>query len=126
MIIELPWPHKWLSPNARKHWAAVAPVKARAKADAHLLTQVAMRSNSLSKAHFDGEGRIPMQIRFYPPDKRHRDDDNMIGSIKAARDGIADALGANDRRFNPHYFFCDPVKGGRVEVELAPVANCAG
>lgn len=61
---------------------------------------------------------IAVAIRFYPPDRRHRDDDNMIGAFKAARDGIADALGVNDRRFRPVYYFETPEKPGRVEVEL--------
>ncbi len=61
---------------------------------------------------------IPVVMRFYPPDRRHRDDDNMIGSMKAARDSIAEALGVNDRRFRPHYIFAEPEKPGRIEVEL--------
>ena len=52
----------------------------------------------------DDDGPIPVRITFYPPDARRRDDDNMIGSFRAARDGIADALGVDDRRFRPHYF----------------------
>ena len=62
--------------------------------------------------------QIRMTITFVPPDRRHRDDDNMIASLKAARDGIADALGVNDRRFRPNYVFAEPEKPGRVEVEI--------
>jgi crossover junction endodeoxyribonuclease RusA len=36
---------------------------------------------------------------FYPPDHRRRDDDGLIASMKSARDGIADALKIDDRRF---------------------------
>ena len=36
---------------------------------------------------------LPLYLTFYPPDKRKRDDDNMISSFKAGRDGIAQALG---------------------------------
>ena len=49
---------------------------------------------------------------------RRRDDDNMVGSFKAYRDGIADALGVDDRRFRPHYFFEDAEKPGRIDVEI--------
>jgi hypothetical protein len=62
-----------------------------------------------------------MTITFYPPDHRHRDDDNMVGSFKSYRDGIADALGVNDRRFRPRYVFADPEKPGRVEVSFSRV-----
>jgi crossover junction endodeoxyribonuclease RusA len=34
-----------------------------------------------------------------PPDRRARDLDNMLASIKSGLDGLADALEANDRRF---------------------------
>jgi len=64
------------------------------------------------------DGRIKMKITFYPPDRKRRDDDNMIASFKAARDGLADALGVDDRRFRPEYHFGEPDDPGRVEVQL--------
>ena len=70
------------------------------------------------KALREATGPIRMTITFVPPDRRHRDDDNMIASLKSARDGIADALGVNDRRFRPNYVFAEPEKPGRVEVEI--------
>lgn len=116
MRIELPWPDKRLSPNARLHWAAKSPVKALAREDARKVTFGAMQKHLATQAHFEGDDPLPMTVKFYPPDRRHRDDDNMIGAFKAARDGIADALGVNDRRFRPSYEFCEPEKRGRVEV----------
>jgi crossover junction endodeoxyribonuclease RusA len=38
-------------------------------------------------------------IDFFPPDALHRDDDNMIGAFKHGRDGIAAALGHDDRHW---------------------------
>jgi crossover junction endodeoxyribonuclease RusA len=35
------------------------------------------------------------------PDKRHRDADNCLAAAKAGLDGMADALGVNDRHFQP-------------------------
>lgn len=116
-MIVLPWPDKRLSPNARLHWKPKADAKAVARADAakETLAQVpAADRHRLRQAD-----TIPVEIRFYPPDKRHRDDDNMIGAFKAARDGIADALNVNDRRFKPVYYFDEPCKPGRVEVIFA-------
>ncbi len=121
MKVVLPWPDRRLSPNARLHFRVVSPVKAAAREEATKLTYAAMPCGAKEvRQHFAGTGPIGYKVTFYPPDKRHRDDDNMIGSFKAARDGIADALGVNDRRFKPHYFFEEPCKPGRVEVQLSP------
>lgn len=121
-MIVLPWPDKKLSPNyrSRSHWPVTAAKKA-ARDAAHILTTISIPLSD-KKAIAAGEGSIPMTVTFYPPDKRHRDDDNMVGSFKSLRDGIADALGVNDRRFRPHYIFAEPEKPGRIEVVL-PVDN---
>lgn len=56
---------------------------------------------------------------FYPPDKRRRDDDGLLSSMKAARDGIADALGIDDHRFVSHPYVKEEVrKGGAVVVRI--------
>jgi crossover junction endodeoxyribonuclease RusA len=64
------------------------------------------------------EGGIGLRFDFYPPDKRKRDLDNMLSSIKAAVDGIADAHGVNDQRFGFWLSRETPVKGGRIVVTL--------
>lgn len=114
MIIELDWPPKELTPNfkRRNHWSAYREQTKQYRADCFWLTEKA------ADRSFDAEGRIAITVDFYPPDKRHRDDDNMISSFKAGRDGIADALQVNDRRFLPLYRFHDPVKGGKVVVTI--------
>src|SRR3546814_8129920 len=60
---------------------------------------------------------LPVKITFCPPDRRHRDDDNMIASFKSGRDGMCEALGINDRLLRPEYHFSDPIKGGAVRSE---------
>jgi crossover junction endodeoxyribonuclease RusA len=117
--IVLPWPDKRLSPNARIHWRAKAAIKAKARADAHFLAlEAAGYSLGSIRTDLAGDAPIPLCVTFYPPDKRHRDDDNMVASAKHARDGIADALKVNDRRFRPHYVFAEPEKPGRVEIVI--------
>lgn len=124
MKVILPWPDRRLSPNGRGHWRVVAPIKAKAKEDACYLTYDAMPCGLKEmRQHFAGDGPITYQVTFYPPDKRHRDDDNMIGSFKAARDGIAAALAVNDKRFKPEYRIAEPCKPGRVEVWLSPISS---
>ena len=115
--VVLPWPDKALNPNARKHFRAVAPIKAKARNNA-FKTTLASIPTLTRWAIAKGDDRIELQVRFYPPDNRHRDDDNMIASCKAGLDGIADGLKVNDRRFRATYHFGDPEKPGRVEVVI--------
>lgn len=119
MKIVLPWPDRRLSPNARVHWRVKHAVKAPAREAGKYATYEAVAGGMReARAAFAGDQPIPVTITFYPPDKRLRDDDNMIGSLKSFRDGIAEALGVNDRRFRPTYQFAEPQKPGRIEVTL--------
>lgn len=119
MIVTLPWPDRRLSPNARLHWRPKAAITAKARADAHLYAlEAAGYSLGTIRSDLAGEAPIPLKVTFYPPDRRHRDDDGMVSSFKAARDGLADALHINDRRFRPEYHFAEPEKPGRIEVEI--------
>lgn len=118
MIITLPWPDKRLSPNARLHWRARVGPKQSARIRSGWTAVAAKGFHSAKDALQASEGPIPIKVTFYPPDKRRRDDDNMIGAFKAHRDGIADALGVDDNRFRATYVFAEPEKPGRVEVEI--------
>jgi crossover junction endodeoxyribonuclease RusA len=112
MKLTLPWPPRELSPNARVHWA----VKSKAAKSYRTLGSYAAL---LADAKVTWDGVIHAFITFYPPDKRQRDDDNLIASFKSARDGIADALGVDDKRFRIHPYVSEEVrKGGVVEVVL--------
>lgn len=53
-----------------------------------------------------------------PPDSRRRDLDGFIASMKPYLDGIADAIGINDRAFIPVAFWGEKVRGGAVEVTI--------
>jgi len=105
MKIILPWPPNQLSPNARVHWS----VKSK-HAKAYRETCFALcREAKLVKP--ETEGRLHLWLTFVPPDRRHRDDDNLVASFKNGRDGIADALGIDDRRFVCHPFVSDEIGG---------------
>jgi crossover junction endodeoxyribonuclease RusA len=117
--LELPWPAKELSPNARGHWAKMA----RFKKGARELAQWTGREAGWHRADTHenyclGEDRPAITITFCPPDKRRRDLDNAIASFKSAQDGIADALGIDDSRWAVSYAWGDVVPGGRVIVSL--------
>jgi crossover junction endodeoxyribonuclease RusA len=129
MIVTLPWPAKELFPNWKRahHWRSYRPAEAQARKDGAIATLEAAGADiSAFRGELEGEGLIALAVRFYPPDRRYRDDDGMVGAIKNFRDGIADALKVDDRRFRCHYFFEDPAKPGRVEVELSAGLSAVG
>jgi len=109
--VTLPWMPKELSPNARTHWRKKAPItKAYKKACWALCKEAGMVAPAT-------DGRLHLWLDFYPPDRRARDDDNLIASFKAGRDGIALALGIDDKRFVCHPFVSEQI-GGMVKVRV--------
>ena len=109
--INLPWPDARLNPNARVHWAVKSPVTKAARLLAYYTTRTA-------GAAVEGDKPIALRVVFHAPDRRHRDRTNAEAACKAYFDGIADALGVNDRRFEPTYAWGEPVRGGAVVVML--------
>ncbi|WP_348658950.1 endodeoxyribonuclease RusA [uncultured Stutzerimonas sp.] len=116
MTLELPWPPKELSPNARTHWARKNKIAQRYKGECRLLTIHARMQVP--------EGPLVLDIEFVPPNKQRRDDDNCLAAFKSGRDGIAAALSIDDSRFSTRFRLADdPVKGGMVRVRLYAEAN---
>lgn len=108
----LDWPDKKLSPNARQHWARVASAKKTAKRNAYY----AVLQSGLGKIAAD---TITVKLSFYPPDNRARDTDNMISSCKASLDGVSQAIGIDDSKWNLVITPRGPVqKHGMIKVEL--------
>ena len=109
MALILPWPPKECSPNARVHWSKKSKAAAKYKHECWALT----------KAHgmILPEGDLALWIDFYPPDKRNRDDDNLIASFKSGRDGIAAALNIDDKRFRC-MAYVQTKTGGYVSVRI--------
>lgn len=111
----LPWPDtKNLSPNSRIHWAQKAKAKAKARKDACLIA----KSAGWHRVEWP-EGRLAVWIDYYAPDRRHRDIDNLLASSKAMLDGVADAMGVDDRHFVPYPMLQDEIKKlGEVVVKI--------
>lgn len=110
--VMLPWPSPMLSPNARTHWAQKSKLTKSYRAACALHTKCA-------DLNVDWEGLVHVAITFFPPDRRHRDMDNLISSAKGLFDGVADALCINDRRFRLHPVLSDDTyPGGAVLIEL--------
>jgi crossover junction endodeoxyribonuclease RusA len=60
--------------------------------------------------------KTDLNIIFHPPDRRHRDLDNMLASIKSGLDGVADAWGVNDREFKISLSVGNVIKLGVVKI----------
>lgn len=62
---------------------------------------------------------IRLVATFHPKTANKIDKDNASASLKAYQDGIASALGCDDRIFaEPVILFAAPVKGGKVVIEV--------
>lgn len=95
----LPWPDRALHPNARVHWAKKSSVTKAARGAAKLKAIEAGWQNLAKR--LPSEGRLYVHIDGYPRIRRNRDRDGLQASLKAALDGIAEAMDVNDTRFFP-------------------------
>jgi len=92
--IELPLPHKNLSPNSRCHWRAKAAATKKARSESRLITMDAMNRSDCAEWFWPA---AKVRAVFYFKDHRKRDRDNALSSLKAHFDGLADAgLISND------------------------------
>lgn len=110
----LPFPPSSLSGHTKGHWRKNYRLVATMRAEAFHLARAAKLA-----AHYavPEAGDIGIVFTFYPPNNRG-DRLNFPNRIKCQVDGIAEALGVNDKRFLPAYAFGEPCKPGRVEVDI--------
>lgn len=101
--------------NARGHWAKRA---GRAKAQRFTVT-LALRAR-LAKL------TAPLTVMLTRVAPRALDDDNLRGALKAVRDGVADALGIDDRDPRVTYAYAQRRgTAGQYAVEIALGASSA-
>jgi crossover junction endodeoxyribonuclease RusA len=110
--VTLPWPDKVLSPNGRGNWGKKARLTKAARYAAWALTLEAIGGRR------PGWDRVAVHWEFHPKTANVVDGDNAEASCKAFRDGIADALGIDDSKFQTTRSMSDPVKGGAVIVTV--------
>lgn len=112
LIVQLTLPPKELSPNARTHWARKARAAKKYKAQAHVSTMV---------MHAEGAdwSRAKVRVKMWNRTKHRWDGDNLLSAMKSAFDGIAEALGVDDKEWThlPCVQDTDP-DDPRVEVLL--------
>lgn len=107
----LPWPPAVCSPNARAHWSKKSKAAKAYRSQCYLECWQAKLKIP--------EGQMILLLEFVPPDKRRRDDDNLIAMFKAGRDGLADALGIDDNLFATQVRVSkETTKGGAVRVRF--------
>lgn len=111
---DLPWPPGAVSPNSRKHWSVKARAAAKYRRDCWACAVAA----GVQKLDCPG---LSVSITFYPPGRHRRDLDNLLASMKAGLDGVADATGVDDSKWSFSLSRGDWEKGGRVSVEIAPI-----
>lgn len=115
-MIELPFPHPILWPNGRTRahgWKAGVTRDHRQWAHAATL---AWRGRD----HRPIDGEVRVLITVYPKNRGPMPDrDNAQAACKAYLDGIADALGVNDRNFVPAVQFGERTQGGKIVVSLS-------
>ena len=112
---DLPFPAKILWPNGRGHWAE----KARAVKTHRAWAWTAAWAAGASVT--DPEAPISIDITVHPKTRNPIDRDNCVSAAKSYLDGIADALGVDDRTFEtPTISFGEPVKGGRMTLTISP------
>lgn len=111
MIITLPWPRDACSQNARVGKMVRAKAVKMDRRDAFYLCHAA-GVRKLGAAH----ARVHVTFRRPNP---QIDKQNAIGWCKAQMDGVADAIGVDDNRWDVTWAFAESGKPGAVTVEIS-------
>jgi crossover junction endodeoxyribonuclease RusA len=115
MTFTFPWPPKMLNPNTPGNVFA----KARAKKAYRTACKRIVDETEGHMPPMGPDDALRVSMRFYPPNKRSRDWDNLMASMKAALDGLADGLGVNDSLFRPAVEVDEQIGGFvRITVEV--------
>lgn len=111
-MIVLPYPHKALWPNGRAHWGAKSTQTKKhhawARAAANGIKAPETRPIQLV-IHVYGKPRGPLP-----------DADNCVAASKAYIDGIAAAIGVNDREFAAPKVEFASARKTKFEIEVLP------
>ena len=119
MRLTLPWPPRALSPNARVHYMAVSRAKKVYR------TACSWTARQQGAIDIGGAEVLFIGLEFVPPTRRHHDVDNCVASAKALIDGLADALGVDDRifRLSPSPRIAEGEIGGFVRVTVSRLVD---
>ena len=116
MIIELPWPDSRLSPNQRSNRLAQTKVRQAARNVGYVL---AFEAKAKAQWQPPASGFVRIVYTFHPPDRRHRDLDNLLASMKACADGVAKALQIDDAGWKDiRLIMGDPCNPPKVTMKI--------
>ena len=120
ITITLPIPHPKLSPNARVHWAQKAKLVKSHRDNAAYRSIAAIKGREYP---FWTKARVSVVAYFKTA--AHRDADNIMASMKAYFDGIADAgIVDNDRAFSHEPLKIEKdAQNPRVEITITPITG---
>jgi len=121
-------PHPYLSPNRSSRLPKMAHAREAQKAR----TRARIETEKLQShewwptwsrwVHLNQEFRLEWMVAWEKGHKRV-DEDNLIAMLKPYQDGVADALGINDRAFIPtiHSQLRDPAGTGWMRLVITPL-----
>lgn len=114
IVVELSWPAKELSPNARVHHMVKHRYAKAAKTEAGWATKMV---RPFDWAH---DGPLSVSVTAYPPKNWNTgDNDNLVARLKSHFDGIAEVLGVNDRQFEaPTIKWAEKTERGHIVVRI--------
>lgn len=115
MRIRFPFPDRKLSANSRIDRRFVTKERETAREIGFWLVK---------DAGWEFSGKKPLELKLIvcPPDKRRRDDDNIISAFKSYRDGMFKALGLDDSLVKRTIIErSDVEKDGAIYVNLSEI-----
>jgi crossover junction endodeoxyribonuclease RusA len=110
-LIRLPWPSSALSGHAKGHWRTKHDATKAARHTAFVMA----RQQQIRDAMPDAE----LHFTYHPPSYRG-DVQNVPHMLKAYIDGIADAMGCDDKGFKVFY----PHEGERLVTGARRTPDC--
>lgn len=115
--IELGWPAKELSPNTPVHYMKLNRFKNAAKTEAGWATKFAIQND---RDWEPAAETVSVNLIAHPPKHWNTGDrDNFAARCKAHLDGIANALGINDKHFgSPTVTWADKTEHGKLIVSI--------
>lgn len=114
-MLTFPFPNSKLSGNSRKAHRYLTRERQAAR-------ELGYWTAIEAKLSFSGAKPLEFYMLICPPDRRRRDDDNVLSAFKSTRDGIFQALCLDDSLIRRTVLERGDVEpGGAVYVELSEI-----
>jgi crossover junction endodeoxyribonuclease RusA len=116
-VVVLAWPPRACQPNTRVH--------PHTRTTARRLQRGEAAATALLSPDLPDDIVLQGELLFVPPDRRRRDLDNLIASMKGALDGVFDEQGRDDRELRVITgYLAEPDRAdSRVELRIRPATT---